>query len=40
MDLLHHASHRPWALPKRPWIMSQTRKNLLFTDALGTTTII
>lgn len=24
------AKHRPWALPKRPWIMTQTWHNLLF----------
>jgi uncharacterized protein YqjF (DUF2071 family) len=26
----HRADHRPWPMPKRPWVMAQTWKHLLF----------
>ena len=29
-DLLAHTAHRPWPLPDRPWLMTQTWHDLLF----------
>lgn len=29
-DLLNQAEHRPWPLPKGPWLMTQTWERLLF----------
>jgi uncharacterized protein YqjF (DUF2071 family) len=29
-SILEHVSHRPWAMPDRPWIMTQTWHDLLF----------
>jgi uncharacterized protein len=29
-DLLTHTAHRPWPVPKRPWIMTQSWHDLLF----------
>jgi uncharacterized protein len=30
MDLLSNVDHRPWPIPRGPWIMTQTWHNLLF----------
>ena len=29
-DILNNAAHRPWDLPKRPWLMTQSWHDLLF----------
>ena len=29
-DILAHTSHRPWPIPDRPWMMTQTWHDLLF----------
>src|SRR5947207_7616312 len=29
-EIIHQTVHRPWPLPKGPWIMTQTWDNLLF----------
>lgn len=29
-DILRRTDHRPWPVPKRPWIMTQTWRDLLF----------
>jgi uncharacterized protein YqjF (DUF2071 family) len=29
-NILNHVSHRPWPMPDRPWLMTQTWNDLLF----------
>ncbi len=29
-DILHQTTHRPWPMPARPWVMTQTWHHLLF----------